>query len=140
MSTMHTPEPWRACKEGECRCGQIWSIADDCPVATVISGEWGDEIPVIEINPDAPDVARATVKLSAYGAIPPDEAKANTKRIVACVNACKGIPTDKLREGVVGDLIAAARLAGGVVPAGGSGVYKYVDDGPLRALLKELET
>ena len=59
-------------------------------------------------------------------------------RATACVAACAGIPTDKLRPGIVRDLIAAARLACGVVPMGGSGVYKHVDAEPLRALLREL--
>lgn len=55
-----------------------------------------------------------------------------------CLAACAGIPIDKLRPGIVKELIAASRLARGVVPVGGSGVYKYVDAEPLRALLREL--
>lgn len=42
----------------------------------------------------------------------PDERKANASRIVACVNACRGLPTDELeRNGLVAavgtDLLAA---------------------------------
>mgnify|MGYP001612566934 FL=1 len=40
----HTPGPWRACHNGECTCGQIWSISADHPVATAIIGEWGDNL------------------------------------------------------------------------------------------------
>lgn len=32
------------------------------------------------------------------------EAVANAARIVACINACAGIPTDKLRPGIVKEL------------------------------------
>lgn len=37
-----TPGPWRACHEGKCSCGQIWSQQVDAPVADVTRGEWGD--------------------------------------------------------------------------------------------------
>lgn len=67
-----------------------------------------------------------------------EETMAAHMRMTACVAACAGIPTDKLRPGIVRELIAAARLAHGVVPAGGDGTYKYVDAAPLRALLREL--
>lgn len=30
--------PWRACKDGKCTCGQIWSVPLDVPVAVVKSG------------------------------------------------------------------------------------------------------
>lgn len=67
-----------------------------------------------------------------------DRTMAAHLRMTKCVAACAGIPTDKLRPGIVKELIEAGRLACGVVPAGGSGVYKYVDAEPLRALLREL--
>lgn len=37
--------------------------------------------------------------------------EANAARIVACINALAGIPTDKLRPGIVKELIDAARQA-----------------------------
>lgn len=35
--------------------------------------------------------------------------EANARRIVVCVNACAGIPTEALEAGVVGELLAAIR-------------------------------
>ena len=37
-----TPGPWRACHDGKCDCGQIWSHSEDVPVVEVVRGEWGD--------------------------------------------------------------------------------------------------
>lgn len=36
-----TPGPWRECgaDRGGCACGQVWSIASDCPVAVVWQGD-----------------------------------------------------------------------------------------------------
>lgn len=34
----------------------------------------------------------------------------NHPRIVACVNACRGIPTESLTDGVVGRLVEAAKV------------------------------
>jgi hypothetical protein len=36
--------------------------------------------------------------------------KANAARIVACVNACVGIPTARLEAGVIADLLADAEM------------------------------
>lgn len=33
----HTTGPWRACHEGDCTCGMIWSTAEDCVVAAALS-------------------------------------------------------------------------------------------------------
>jgi hypothetical protein len=33
------------------------------------------------------------------------ENESNAKRIVACVNACKGIPTEELEKGIIEDMI-----------------------------------
>jgi hypothetical protein len=38
-----------------------------------------------------------------------DTVRANARRIVACVNACTGIPTEALEGGVVADLLAACK-------------------------------
>ena len=52
-----TPGPWKACHDGECPCGQIWSIPSDVPVATVVGDkkhlvalvhdDWGDDAELI---------------------------------------------------------------------------------------------
>lgn len=39
------------------------------------------------------------------------EARANARRIVACVTACTGIPTEALETGVIGEMAEALRLA-----------------------------
>lgn len=61
----HTQGPWEACCDGDCSCGQVWSKTADHPVATVISGEWGD----------SPKLA--------YGSVNPEAAKANARLIAA---------------------------------------------------------
>lgn len=33
--TKYTPGPWRACREGKCACGLIWSIPEDMVVASL---------------------------------------------------------------------------------------------------------
>lgn len=90
----HTPEPWRI-EEGTTL---IWGACDpddqsthgmgypitDC--RTTPSGKWAK----------GPDV---------------EAGAANASRIVACVNALAGIPTDKLRPGIVKELIDAARVS-----------------------------
>ncbi len=37
VSGGHSPGPWRVCgsDRGKCQCGQVWSVAQDLPVATV---------------------------------------------------------------------------------------------------------
>lgn len=75
----HSPIPWKACKNGECSCGQIWCLPGDMPVYTVLPdgkrqimglacNEWGD----------APDMI--------YGAVGKEEQKANAAFIVEAVN------------------------------------------------------
>lgn len=36
METIHTPGPWRACNDGDCPCGQVWSTAEDSLVAQAV--------------------------------------------------------------------------------------------------------
>lgn len=33
----HTPGPWRACKDGSCSCGHVWSIPGDFPVCSALN-------------------------------------------------------------------------------------------------------
>jgi hypothetical protein len=34
--TVYSTPPWRACHNGECSCGLIWSVGDDEPIARVM--------------------------------------------------------------------------------------------------------
>ncbi|MFH1572553.1 MAG: hypothetical protein ABIG68_01140 [Acidobacteriota bacterium] len=43
------------------------------------------------------------------------EARANARRIVACVNACQGIPTEALESGAVKDWLDACQEAENIV-------------------------
>lgn len=76
LSTMHTPGPWQACKEGACTCGQVWSLSGDMPVFYALEdgkrqivglacNEWGD----------APDLI--------YGAVGREQQVANARLIAA---------------------------------------------------------
>jgi hypothetical protein len=67
LAEKSTPGPWDACKEGKCRCGQIWSIPADQQVGTILA-EWGD----------APDMI--------YGGVGEEQREANAALIVALVN------------------------------------------------------
>lgn len=58
--SIHVPEPWHECAEGECGCGQI-------------------------LGPGSAYIT--TVKDPAV-----------RRRIVACVNACRGLPTVELEQ------------------------------------------
>lgn len=70
MST-HTPGPWRACRQGECTCGTVWSLPSDFPVCTA-----RDRVAVVHKEmADAPDMVYAT--------IPREEAQANARLIAA---------------------------------------------------------
>lgn len=69
----HTPEPWQA----------IGSRAD----RAIIS--------------DGRSIARVWGAIQPDDRPPHDQADANAARIVACVNACAGIPTEELEAGCV---------------------------------------
>ena len=85
METKHTPGPWRACCESECKCGQIWSPVADHPVATVISGQWGDKHPAIRLvgKTSFNMKAEAYMDFLPYGTVDPEVAKANARLITA---------------------------------------------------------
>lgn len=74
----HTPEPWRIGRTGI--TGAVSIVAGDRPPTLVTE--------VIQSCTDQP-------------------AMENARRIVACVNACAGIPTEELEQGVVQALIEA---------------------------------
>lgn len=46
-----TPGEWAACRDGECRCGQVWAKQADMPVCEV-HDEWGDA-PDLKGDPDS---------------------------------------------------------------------------------------
>ncbi len=75
MSDKHTPEPW----------------------------EWGD----VEIDCPTDDFYSEAIK-AGPAEVPslsnPERAEADARRIVACVNACAGIPTEDLEASVPGSL------------------------------------
>ncbi len=79
----HSPGPWRACRDGECSCGFIWSTTADHPVAKVESGEWGDDYPAIRVTPTERGLTGTSFEVTAYmeqityGRIDPETAKQN---------------------------------------------------------------
>ena len=105
--TNHSPEPWVIRLIDEWRDGEpvgpdvrtfgrwagqrivegIYSAAPGMPAA---SGNFGDAEPIIETDSGV------------YGPSEPD-----ARRIVACVNACAGIPTEALEAGALGKALDA---------------------------------
>ena len=89
IAAKHTPTPWGLCGEsrGGCLCGQIWAVGADHPVATVISGKWGDTFPTLKITGTSIDrKAEAVIEMIEYGEVGEDVAKANAALIVRAVN------------------------------------------------------
>lgn len=74
-----SPGPWKGCKEGDCTCGQIWSITGDHPVAAVEYAEWGDTWFVAAPTEEDPEAVER--RFSAYGSFPESERYANAKFI-----------------------------------------------------------
>ena len=78
MNSKHTKALWHACHNGKCSCKQIW--CDDYPIATVISGKWGDDYPSIRLTGNSLDLkAEAYMEQISYGEINEEEAKANIR-------------------------------------------------------------
>ena len=84
---MITEGMWHACHDGKCPCKQVW--ADNCPVATVESGKWGDEFPSIRIIGESSYQLKAEpfMDMYEYGEIPEDAAESNAKFIADSHNA-----------------------------------------------------
>ena len=104
----HATGPLRACNNGKCRCRMLWT--DDYPVATVTGGDWGDDFPALEIEGTPGSCTgelniKAVMDRAVYGNVPQEVADANSRRLVACWNACQGIPTEALETGRVRDTI-----------------------------------
>ena len=83
--TSHTPEPWHYEMEYSVTTIFAPDLFGQDPYAAYIA----------EI--DGQDVGRFATA---------EQHVANARRIVAAVNACKGIPTEALEQGVVGELLA----------------------------------
>ena len=76
----HSPGPWSACHDGECRCKQVW--ATDHPVATVESGIWGDSFPTLKMTGGSFDrKVEAVIEQIEYGEIYEAETAANARLI-----------------------------------------------------------
>ncbi len=103
-----TSGPLQACGDGKCSCKAI--SGEHGPIAEVISGKWGDKVPVIKVvgTPGSCTgelTLKAEMEVFAYGEIPEEVAVANTQRFVACWNACQGISTEALEDGVIQELV-----------------------------------
>ena len=79
----YTKGPWRACRNGECSCKQVWCANN--PVAEVVAGKWGDDYCSIRIVGETSlDLkAEAYMEQVTYGEIPEKEAIANAHLIAA---------------------------------------------------------
>ncbi|MGE4195981.1 MAG: hypothetical protein AB7G11_02510 [Phycisphaerales bacterium] len=102
MSRPHTPEPWYI---GE---------KEDGDAEQVSPGHWvGGYNGCMVFDPECPIWAPPSPEEDGPDAeIYPIGARideADARRIVACVNACKGIPTGELENGAILDLLASAR-------------------------------
>lgn len=109
----HSRGPWRACRKGNCQCGQIWSEIDDHPVAVVESGKWGDRFPSLKI--EGGSLERKVVPfmdLFEYGEIDPETAHANARLIAVAPEmldalcAIMNIDSYEERKKIVDSIIA----------------------------------
>lgn len=85
---MSKSDEWTYCGEGSekpCQCGMIWSKKNDCPIAKVIIGEWGDEYPAIRIKSPGSinEPAEPYMEKIIYGSVNADYANENIQLIVS---------------------------------------------------------
>lgn len=90
----HTKEPWEV--ERKCDGDQVWFNIEAPMMGALKSGR--------------PGVVADT--LNRDHVISPEEDQANARRIVACVNALKGIRTEAIEAGLIEGLLRAARDSG----------------------------
>ena len=88
--TKHTPEPWYC------------AYAEDGPDLMIITTSDRDA------TTPFPTVAIAEIECGFDDPVGLEQ-RLNSERIVACVNACTGIPTPALKEGVVIRLVQVIR-------------------------------
>lgn len=88
----HTPGPWAIESD-------TWLIWGECH-----DGELG--VPILRADTDHRTWGREVAH---------EERDANVERVVACVNACEGIPTEALDAGVVRELVEALEVLVGEI-------------------------
>lgn len=90
----HTKEPWAFAESGDY---EHENYVEEFFVIVP-----ADKVPASEMNDVSDELARVGVATWRYGAryrdIPEEVDEANARRIVACVNACEGILTERLEE------------------------------------------
>lgn len=79
MTQQHTPEPWKV------------SLEDSTPEWSVITAAGGRVVANINEETGPELIAGVPVMRVVPGEL-------NARRIVACVNACRGLPTDELEQ------------------------------------------
>lgn len=78
----HTPGPWSHHADIACKCGGIGS--KDHPVATVTSGDWGDDYPSIRsVGGSISGQFEIYMEQITYGHVPQEEADANARLIAS---------------------------------------------------------
>ena len=85
-----SPLPWSTCQDGQCSCKMISN--DNHPVATVMSGDWGDEYPDVRLVPHPTRMGKMVEAYTAkivYGTFKEGVPEANAQYIAA---ACNAIP------------------------------------------------
>uniref|UniRef100_A0A6M3LJR2 Uncharacterized protein n=1 Tax=viral metagenome TaxID=1070528 RepID=A0A6M3LJR2_9ZZZZ len=92
----HTPEPWAWDSRGD----KTW----DVQIGVAVGKDEKQCSGFIKENDDVCYI-QGIAEMTGMDHI------ANAHRIVAAVNACKGIPTEALEAGVVADLLAACKAA-----------------------------
>jgi hypothetical protein len=104
---MHSPGPWHACRNAECRCKQVWTA--DHPVAEVISGPWGDKYPALKIEGGSLEMrAVPIIEMIDYGEVDEETARANARLIAAAPTL---LATLKNLEVKTPEVLAAITLA-----------------------------
>jgi hypothetical protein len=93
----HTPEPWR-CSDRDWR-------GDESDQHWYVTGDHHESVDA-EDGEDVPGACCAAVARVEGNATSATVTEANARRIVACVNACKGIPVEAVEAGAVKDLLS----------------------------------
>lgn len=93
MAAKHTPGPWKILPE-----------EDGVPYIRIRGAVIGSRWRIANVLfPDYDGAPDSEIQ----------ETRENARRIVACLNACRGIPTDKLEQMSIFDLIAEAEQRAG---------------------------
>jgi hypothetical protein len=80
----HTPGPWAYCGADRGGCSCMTVMGEDHPIATVTSGDWGDDYPSLRLTGGSLDRGvEAYMEQTTYGNVPEAVAKANARLIAA---------------------------------------------------------